>query len=290
MPPPSSGGIAVLQILALTERFDIGAMPPLSVSAVHLFSEAGRLAYADRGAYLADPDFVDVPTAALLDGNYLNQRSRLIRPDKSMGHAEPGEPVPKQKAALLDDALELPSTSHLAIVDPEGNAVSLTQSIEYGFGSHIMVDGFLLNNELTDFSFTPSANGQLVANRVQPGKRPRSTMAPMLVFDQGKKLVGVVGSPGGSFIVNYVAKALIGVIDWRLDLQKAIDVANFGSRNGPTELEKDRGLENLEGPLTALGHEVKFIELNSGTHAVWHTKDGWVGAADPRREGGARGE
>ena len=289
MPPPSSGGIAVLQILGDLERFDMGALRPASASAVHLFSEAGRLAYADRNAFVADPDFVDVPTAALLDKNYMRQRSELIRPEKSMGRAEPGEPVLGEKAALAEDALELPSTSHISIVDAEGNAVSLTQSIEYGFGSHVMVDGFLLNNELTDFSFTPSANGQLVANRVQPGKRPRSSMVPVLVFDEKKNLVGVAGAPGGSAIINYVAKVLVGVIDWRLDLQVAIDLGNFGSRNGPTELEKGRELEALEGPLKALGHEVRFIELNSGVHAIWRTKDGWVGVADPRREGSAKG-
>lgn len=290
MPPPSSGGIAVLQMLGLLEPFGIGGMPPVSASAVHLFSEAGRLAYADRNAFVADPDFVDVPTAALLDRDYLRRRSQLIRPEKSMGRAEPGEPVAGEKAALAADALELPSTSHISIVDAEGNAVSLTQSIEYGFGSQVMVDGFLLNNELTDFSFTPSANGVPVANRVQPNKRPRSSMAPMLVFDETKNLVGVAGAPGGSAIINYVAKVLVGVIDWRLDLQAAIDLPNFGSRNGPTELEKERRLESLEGALKALGHEVRFIELNSGVHAVWRTKDGWVGAADPRREGAAKGQ
>jgi gamma-glutamyltranspeptidase / glutathione hydrolase len=290
MPPPSSGAIAVLQILGVLERFDLAAMRPTSVDAIHLFSEAGRLAFADRNAYVADPDFIDVPTSALLDTGYLHARGQLVRLEKSMGRATPGEPAPQRKVAAVTEAMELPSTSHISIVDAAGNAVSLTQSIEHSFGSHIMVRGFLLNNELTDFSFEPTTNGAPVANRVQPGKRPRSSMAPMLVFDKKKNLIGVVGSPGGSSIINYVAKVLVGVIDWRLDLQQAIDGANFGSRNGPTELEVDRGLEPLEGPLKALGHEVKFMEMNSGVHAIWRTKNGWIGAADPRRDGSAKGK
>jgi len=195
------------------------------------------------------------------------------------------------KAALAPgEAWELSATSHIAIVDGQGNAVSLTQSIEFGFGSRLMTHGFLLNNQLTDFSFLPNIQGVPVANRVQPGKRPRSAMAPTLVFDQQQNLLGVVGSPGGSPIINYVAKVLVGVIDWQLDLQQAADLPNFGSRNGPTELELNRGLEDLRAPLEAMGHEVRFVELDSGVHAIWHTQRGWEGAADPRRAGIARGE
>jgi gamma-glutamyltranspeptidase / glutathione hydrolase len=289
-PPPSSGAIAVLQILGLLERADVAAFAPLSTDAVHRFSEAGRLAYADRERFVADPDFVDVPIDALIGQAYLDQRSRLIRADHSIGKASAGEPVQHARAAAAGEAWELPATSHIAIVDAQGNAVSLTQSIEYGFGSHLMTHGFLLNNQLTDFSFLPMVDGLPVANRVQPGKRPRSAMAPMLVFDQQQNLLGVVGSPGGSSIINYVAKVLVGVVDWKLDLQEAVDLPNFGSRNGPTELEQDRHLEGLQAPLEALGHEVRFIELNSGIHAIWRTRDGWEGAADPRRVGVARGK
>jgi len=291
MPPPSSGGIAVLQIIGLLERADIRGVPPLSVEAVHRFSEAGRLAYADRELFVGDPAFIDMPTEALIAPSYLDQRSRLIRSDRSMGKAGAGDPMQSPKAALAPgEAWELSATSHIAIVDGQGNAVSLTQSIEFGFGSRLMTHGFLLNNQLTDFSFLPNIQGVPVANRVQPGKRPRSAMAPTLVFDQQQNLLGVVGSPGGSPIINYVAKVLVGVIDWQLDLQQAADLPNFGSRNGPTELELNRGLEDLRAPLEAMGHEVRFVELDSGVHAIWHTQRGWEGAADPRRAGIARGE
>lgn len=291
MPPPSSGGIAVLQILGLVERADVRGLAPLSADAVHRFSEAGRLAYADRELFVGDPAFIDIPTDALIAPSYLDQRSRLIRSDRSMGKANAGDPSQNAKAALAPgESWELPATSHIAVVDGQGNAVSLTQSIEYGFGSQLMTHGILLNNQLTDFSFLPSVQGVPVANRVQPGKRPRSAMAPTLVFDQRKNLLGVIGSPGGSPIINYVAKVLVGLVDWQLDLQQAVDLPNFGSRNGPTELEQDRGLAGLRAPLEALGHEVRFVELNSGVHAIWRTKQGWEGAADPRRAGTARGE
>jgi gamma-glutamyltranspeptidase/glutathione hydrolase len=253
--------------------------------------EAGRLAYADRELFVADPAFVDVPTDALIAPSYLDQRSRLIRADHSMGKASAGDPMQNAKAALAPgETWELAATSHIAVVDSEGNAVSLTQSIENGFGSQLMTHGFLLNNQLTDFSFLASVQGALVANRVQPGKRPRSAMAPALVFDQQRNLLGVVGSPGGAPIINYVAKVLVGLIDWKLDLQQVVALPNFGSRNGPTELEEGRGLADLRAPLEALGHEVRFVELNSGVHAIWRTKQGWEGAADPRRGGIARGE
>ena len=289
MGPPSSGGIAVLQMRGILARFEVGAQPFPTAPTVHAFAEAGRLAYADRAHWVADPDFFAVPVAGLLAPAYLAARSALIGP-RSMVSAAPGEPQAVERAAAADDALEWPATSHLVVVDADGNAVSLTQSIEYGFGSHLMVRGFLLNNELTDFAFTPVQNGLPVANRVQPGKRPRSSMAPVLVLDGERRLVGALGAPGGSAIINYVAKMLVALIDGRLDLQAAIDLGNFGSRNGPTELEAGRRLDRLEAPLAALGHPVHVIELNSGGHAIWRTGRGWTGAADPRREGAARGE
>lgn len=289
MPPPSSGGIALLQLLGILERFDLASVRPASSGAVHLISEAGRLAYADRARYSADDDFVKVPVASLLDPAYLAQRAALIQPEKSMGNAQPGDIAAEKISRADDNALEFNSTSHISIVDGAGNAVSMTTTIEDAFGSRQMVRGFLLNNQLTDFSFSPFENGVAVANSIAPGKRPRSSMAPVMVFDAQNRLVGIVGSPGGSSIINYVAKTLVGVVDWHLDMQQAIDLPNFGSRNGPTELERGTDVENLSTILMAMGHEVKLMEMNSGLHGILRTKGGWQGGADPRREGIARG-
>ncbi len=289
MPPPSSGGIALLQILGVLEKFDLATMRPNASGAVHLISEAGRLAYADRARYVADSDFVTVPLADLLNPNYIKQRADLIRPEKSMGVAQPGEMTVEKISQADDNALEFNSTSHISIVDSAGNAVSMTTTIEDAFGSRQMVRGFLLNNQMTDFSFLPEENGQPVANRIAPGKRPRSSMTPVMIFDEKNKLVGIVGSPGGSAIINYVAKTVVGVLDWNLDIQQAIDLPNFGSRNGPTELEQGTELENIAAALQSLGHDVKRIEMNSGLHGIWRTKNRWQGGADPRREGVALG-
>ena len=292
MPPPSSGGIAVLQMLGMVERFDLHALGPGSALAWHLFSEAGRLAYADREVYVGDPDFVAVPPG-LLDPAYLRQRSSLIRIDASLGRAAPGVPPARRKvaAAGAGAALEFPSTSHLSIVDRDGNAVAMTTTIEDSFGSRLMTaSGFLLNNELTDFSFAPLAGGRPVANRVEPGKRPRSSMAPTVVYDAKGRLYMIVGSPGGSAIINYVAKTLVGVLDWRLDPQAAIDLPNIGSRNGPTELERDTSAVALQRKLQALGEETSVMDENSGLQAIVRAKEGWIGGADPRREGVAAGD
>jgi gamma-glutamyltranspeptidase / glutathione hydrolase len=281
MPPPSSGGIALLQMLGMLEKFDLSALRPNSSGAIHLISEVGRLAYADRARYVADSDFVDVPVARLLESTYLAQRAELIQMEKSLGIAQPGE-LSTEKISLADDnALEFNSTSHISIVDGAGNAVSMTTTIEDAFGSRQMVRGFLLNNQMTDFSFMAEENGLPVANRIAPGKRPRSSMAPVMIFDASNQLVGIVGSPGGSAIINYVAKTVIGILDWNLTMQQAIDLPNFGSRNGPTELEQATDLENISA--------VKLIEMNSGLHGMWKTKQGWRSGADPRREGVARG-
>lgn len=289
MPPSSSGGVGVLQILGVLERFDMKSIRPGSTEAVHNFSEAGRLAYADRERYLGDDRFAAIPVAGLVDPAYIKARSALIRAEKSMGKAEAGVPAGVTVAMADGDALELPSTSHMVIVDGEGNAVSMTSTIESFLGSRIFVRGFLLNNELTDFSMTPTENGRPVANAVYPGKRPRSSMAPFIVFDAQDKLKMVIGSPGGSQILNYVAKTVVATLDWGLDVQSAISLPNFGSRNGPTELEKGTPLEALIGPLKALGHDARAIDLTSGIHAIMVTSTGLVGGADPRREGVALG-
>ena len=294
MPPPSSGGTTVLAILGLLEPYDVASMGASSFWSAHFVSEAGRLAYADRNAYVADPAFVDVPPG-LVDPAYLRGRSRLIRATASIGLASPGEPPlrePERRVAYAPaDGEEMPSTSHLSIVDADGNAVSMTTSIEDMFGARLMTaGGFLLNNQLTDFAFAPAVDGRPVANRVEPGKRPRSSMAPTIVYDRTGRVRLVTGSPGGSSIINHVAKAIVASIDWGLDPQAAAALPNVGSRNGPTELEQDTAAVSLAPKLRALGHEVSVRALTSGLHTIERVGRGWAGGADPRREGSVRGD
>ena len=289
MPPSSSGGVAVLQILGALERFDLSKVRPGSAEAVHLKAEAERLAFADRGKYLADDRFVDVPVRGLVDAGYVASRSQLIAREKSMGRAAPGTPA-GAKVALAEDAHdEAMGTTHIAIVDGRGNALSMTTTIESNFGNGQMVRGFLLNNELTDFSFAPVEGGAAVANSVAPGKRPRSSMAPTVVLDTNGRPEVLAGSPGGSLIIGYVAKALIATLDWNLDPQRAIDLPNFGSRNGPTEVEQGTELENVQAALQSIGHDVRAIPMTSGLQVIRRTPSGWSGGSDPRREGIARG-
>jgi len=292
MGPPSSGGLTVLQILGILENFQLSSLKPESTQAAHLFAEAGRLAYADRGLYMADADFVPVPVNELIDPEYLNSRAKLINPQRALPDAEPGVLPSRQKLVWgQDNSIEFPSTSHTTIVDRNGNAVSMTTSIEDTFGSRLMVRGFLLNNQLADFSFSPTTpDGKAIANRVEPRKRPRSSMAPTMVFDRQGKLVMAVGSAGGSRIINYVAQALIAVLDWKLDSQQALSLPHYGNRDGATELEANTNLVNLEQSLEAIGHTVQVVEQTSGSHAIVRTEKGLVGGADPRREGIATGE
>ena len=291
-PLPSSGGITVLQMLKMLEPYDLPAMGPASFWSVHFVSEAARLAFADRGVYEADPAYY-TPPAGLLDDAYLRARSALIRTDSSLRQASPGappEPADAKAARGADASLELPSTSHVSIVDKYGNALSMTTSVEDQFGSRLMTaGGFVLNNELTDFSFVPERDGAPVANRVEGGKRPRSSMAPTIAYDRTGHVAIVTGSPGGSSIINYVAKNLIAIIDWGLDPQAASALPNFGSRNGPTELEADTDVADLAPKLRALGADVEVVELTSGVQTIVRTPAGWMGGADPRREGVARG-
>jgi len=302
MPPPSSGGIAIAQMFGIFSSRNIAVAPPTGagaaqepqVDAVHLFSEAGRLAFADRAVYVADTDFVSVDIAGLIDPSYLAQRARLIG-QRSMGKAAPGV-LPGGIALGEDPSPHRSATSHISAVDSFGNVVSMTTSIEDQFGARQMVAGFLLNNELTDFSFVPAEGGKPVANRVQPGKRPRSSMAPTLVFDRTSgEIVATLGSPGGSLIIGYVAKTLVGVLDWNLDIQQAISLPNFGSRNGPTELEEGRVSSALIDGLKARGHDVRVMPMTSGLQGIVRVRreDGslvWAGGADPRREGVALGD
>jgi len=312
MPPPSSGGIAVAQMLGILAHTGIAGERPhragetspparqLTPAAAHLFTEASRLAFADRNRYVADTDFVPLPggsPAPLLAPGYLAGRAALIG-ERSLGKAPAGDPTDAAVALADGQTLELPGTTHLSIADAAGNAVVLTSSIEHQFGSRIMVGGFLLNNQLTDFAFLPFEQRLSVANRVQPGKRPRSSMAPTLVFarrSDGRRgrLELALGSPGGPQIISYVAKTVIGVLDWGLDIQEAIALPNLGSRNGPSELEAGRHDEALAAALRERGHEVRWLDLPSGLHGIQRAPDqagGWLGGADPRREGVAAGD
>jgi gamma-glutamyltranspeptidase/glutathione hydrolase len=312
MPPPSSGGIAIAQIMGTLQaleardpRLAIAPMTPLNSAspagleptpeAVHLIAEAGRLAFADRALYVADADFVPVPVAGLVAPDYLAQRAALIG-KRSLGVAKPGQPAGIQVAYAPDRSPLRISTSQVVAVDDQGGAVSMTTTVEAAFGSHVMVQGFLLNNQMTDFSFIPEENGQPVANRVQPGKRPRSAMAPTLVFDrQSGELLATLGSPGGSQIIEYVSKSLVAMLDWQLDPQAAISLPNFGSRNGATELESGLFSPALKQALKDKGHALSEIEMTSGIQAIVRTRDaqGKVmlsGGADPRREGEALGD
>ncbi len=290
MGPPSSGSLAVLQMLGMLEQHRVDEMMPGSLEAVHYFAEAGRLAYADRERYLADPEFVTVPVKALLDPAYLHARGAQIDSRISMGVALPGDPVNSLRRRGSDQALEVPSTTHLVALDRQGNGVSMTSTIESEFGSKIFVRGFLLNNQLTDFSLSPhDPEGRPVANRVEPGKRPRSAMAPMIATSGGKVTL-LAGSPGGSAIINFVAKTLIGVIDWKMTVQEAIAQPNMGSRNRDTELERGTALEALQSGLRQKGHRVTILPLTSGVQAIVQDAGGLTGGADPRREGQAAGE
>ncbi len=291
MGPPSSGGLTVGQILGLLEPYDLAAMGPQSAEAWRLIGDASRLAFADRGRYMADSDFVPMPTKGLIAPDYLAARSRLLAGDDALPEVAAGEPAFDH--AMLwgqDDAIELPSTSHISIVDAEGNALAMTTTIENGFGSRVMAPGgFLLNNELTDFSFSTHENGVPIANRVEPGKRPRSSMAPTIVLRDGAPVL-VVGSPGGSRIIGYVAQAIIAHLDWGMNVQEAVAAPHLVNRFGAFDLEAGTAAADLEPALQDLGFETSVGDLNSGLHAIAIGPDGLSGGADPRREGVALGD
>jgi gamma-glutamyltranspeptidase/glutathione hydrolase len=313
-PPPGSGAIAIGQILGILGTTDAADHPPVpgipavpgasalapSAEWLHLYTEASRLAFADRAQYVADPDFVEAPPGGwetMLDPSYLRERARLIT-YRSMQAARPGRPggVRILHAPMADQPEH--GTSHISLVDDDGNAVAMTTTIESQFGSRQMVNltgaagGFLLNNELTDFSFAPSdSEGRPVANRVQPGKRPRSSMSPTLVFDKASgALVLSAGSPGGAMIIHFTAKTLYGVLNWGMNVQQAIDLPNFGSLNGPTLLEEKRFAPAEVQALRARGAQVREQAMTSGVQAIQAMPDGWFGGADPRREGVVIGE
>jgi gamma-glutamyltranspeptidase/glutathione hydrolase len=288
-PPPTSGGVGVLQTLTMLSGYDLAAIGRGPESA-HLFAEALKRVYADRGRYLADPDFITVPTLGLINAAYLQSRAAGIDPTKASGKAQPGLPP---GAPLRMAAPKLPpekGTSQIVIRDQWGSALSMTTTIETGFGSRVMAGGFLLNNELTDFSRAPEVKGRLVANRVEPGKRPRSTMAPTILFKNGKPAL-LIGSPGGSRIIGYVAEAILNVVDFDMPLQDALAAGHVSNRNGPTDLEEGTEAATMANALNAMGHKTRVRTLNSGLAAIRIRDDGILeGAADPRREGTALGE
>jgi gamma-glutamyltranspeptidase/glutathione hydrolase len=285
MGPPSSGASTVGQILGLLSPFDLAGLGPDDPEAWRLIGDASRLAFADRGRYLADSDFVPVPLKGLLAPDYLRSRSELLRGDDALPEVAPGRPEFDHALNLADDqSIELPSTSQISIVDGYGNALSMTTTIENGFGSRLMARGFLLNTELTDFSFASHDEGRPIANRVEPGKRPRSSMAPTILRRDGAPVL-VLGSPGGSMIIGYVAKTIIAWADWGMDVQEAVALPHLVNRFGAYDLEEPR----LAAPLREMGYEVTVRDLTSGLHAI-EIGETLQGGADPRREGLAYGE
>lgn len=304
-PPPSSGHITMMQILGIMEQLEA---PEVAFSDslptaewLHNYLEASKLAFADRNRYIADPGFTEAPGGdwnRMLRKEYLEQRSLLLT-DLSMGRAEPGNPGISEEETASQPEQPESGTSHISIVDRNGMAVAMTTTIESGFGSRIMSDGgtglaggFLLNNELTDFSLVPADDsGNLIANRLEPGKRPRSSMTPTLVFDrESGNLLATVGSPGGAAIIHYTAKTIIGMFEWGLNAQQAINLPNFANFNGPTILEQNVFGEALKDALREMGHEVIIRDATSGIHAIQITDTGLFGGADPRREGTVMGE
>jgi len=312
--PPPSGGITVLATMGILAHFPMSDYKPTdvdlnggrpTVTGVHLVSEAERLTYADRNQYVADPDFVPLPGGSpdtLLNPGYLAGRAALISEQRTMGTAQPGNfgapstapPPPPEHG-----------TSHVSVVDAQGNAASFTTTVESNFGSFHMVDGFILNNQLTDFAFEPvGSDGTPLANRVQAGKRPRSAISPILIFDTSPSgrgpLYGVAGSPGGAAIIQYVTKTLVGMLDWGLNPQQAVSMVNFGAANSPpTNVGGEHpDIDNSDGGahdplvqgLRALGHQVDVADQSSGLSAIMRNGSGWVGGADPRREGLVMGD
>lgn len=286
MGPPSSGGIAIVQILGMLQRFPSSQLQPGTLSEAHLFTQASRLAYADRAQYLADTDFVKVPVRGLLDKGYIAGRAALIDPGKDMGTARAGDPPQKHAAFSPQVSPVLHGTSHMTIVDRDGMVVSMTTSVESVFGAEIMAGGFLLNNTLTDFSRQPRIDGKLVANAPAPGKRPLSAMSPTIVFDKDGNFLLSVGSPGGPAIIDYVAQTLVAMLDGGLTPEQAIALPRQLNLNGPTRLEKAPSNEALVAGLKAMGHDVMVQNgEGSGLHGIEKVRGGYIGGADPRRDG-----
>jgi gamma-glutamyltranspeptidase/glutathione hydrolase len=292
---PSSGGVTTQQVLGILAQLELPDIATRPVQAIHLFAEANRLAFADRNLYLGDPQFVAAPVAQLLDAGYLRARASLIDPAKAMTTVAPGEPLALAAWNYgAGKASERPSTSHFSIVDRFGGGVAMTTSVQGAFGSQLMVGGFILNNQLTDFDYVPVTGGRPVANRVEGGKRPLSSMAPTMLLDARGRLRLAVGSPGGTRIIGFVAQSVVGIADWNLDVQQAVSSPHFLAEEGPLEIEEGTALTAHEPALEALGHSVAVNGMNSGLHAIAieYTRRGRVlfGGVDPRREGAALGD
>lgn len=288
MLPPSSGGIAVLQILSILEQFNLRFLSPKSPLTIHLIAEATKLAYKDRNKYVAD--IKDIPLKELLSKKYLEERGNLIKPDRILTNPKPGKFKLSSDYHINENTFEANSTTHISAIDKEGNAISMTSSIEYLFGSNLLVDGFMLNNQLTDFSFEPKINGKDVINKVSPLKQPRSSMAPTFVFDKDDNLILIVGSPGGPRIIQYVVKTIIAHLDWKMPIDQAVSFPNFIAIKDHLELEKGSFLEKMSQPLEKIGHKVKIKNISSGISAISIKNDIINGAADYRRNGFALGQ
>jgi gamma-glutamyltranspeptidase / glutathione hydrolase len=292
MGPSSSGAIGTIATLKMLQRFDLPSTAPLGIDSVHLLAEAGRLAHADRIHYVADPDFVDVPTEALLADDYLSLRSKLIDHNHDIGTVNPGDPIHKRADAGVPvgaDA-EMAGTADMSIVDDDGNALAMTTSVGLAFGSRILVRGFILTDQLSDFAVRPEIDGIEQINRVEAGKRPRSSMSPTLVFDPQGNFKASAGSVGGNLIVGFVSEVLVAMLDWNMDPQKAAGLPHVVNLNGDTRIEKGTTLEALAGALEARGHKVRSSPLASGTQAILARDGKLLGGADPRREGIAIGD
>lgn len=288
-PPPASGGLGVLQVMTILSRFDLAALPPMSPAALHLITEASRLAAADLALFLADPDHTQVPLQQLLDPAYLHRRADLIAADRSLAEATAG--VASERFAAMPDQPGSPAATHVAVVDQWGNAVALSASLQGDFGSRLLVDGFLLNSGLTGFAFTPSVAGRPVANRLQGGKRPRSPMAPIMVLDRQGRMILTGGSSGGARAVDYVVLTLVAALDWRLAPDKAIALPHVANADGVTVLESRRGLEAAAAELRAQGHNTAIATMESGLNVIGRSGDDrWIGAADPRGAGTAQAD
>jgi gamma-glutamyltranspeptidase/glutathione hydrolase len=289
MGPPSSGALTIGQILGIASHFDLKKLGADSPEAWQIIGDASRLAFADRGRYMADSDFVPMPEG-LLNAEYLAERAKLIQPGKALSEVSPGSPPWKNAIALAnDESIEFPSTTHIVITDREGNTLSMTSTVENGFGSRVMSNGFILNNELTDFSFSSYKDGYPIANRVEPGKRPRSSMSPSIIMEDSKPYMAL-GSPGGSRIIGYVASTIIAHLDWGMGIQQAIDLPHLVNRFGTYDLEQGTEAIRFKKALEMMGYKVNIRDLNSGLHAILFKDGKLIGGADPRREGIALGD
>lgn len=288
MGPPSSGASTLGQIMGIAEHFPLEQWGPSDPQSWRIIGDASRLAFADRGKYLADSDYVEVPLKQLLASDYLKTRAKLLESTRALETVSAGE-LALNAYRSNDQSIELPSTSHISIVDAQGNVLSMTSSIENAFGSRVFVKGFLLNNQLTDFSFVPEQNGVAVANRVEAGKRPRSSMSPTIVLENQQPII-TIGSPGGSSIIGYVAQALISHLSWNMSLQQAVEQPHLNNRFGSYELEADTSALQMQTALNAMGYQTKVKPMTSGLQGIRIYPDKLVGAADPRREGIAKGD